>query len=382
LPLSRGGSLPWRPELETAARQLEARLAAADSDALGAAVDAEIGGQADAFARALLRYRHHPYVRELREPPVLWSEGTTRLLDYAPAGGVPVLVVPSLVNRAYILDLTEEKSLLRFLARAGLRPLLVDWSRPGDIEREFALTDYVAGRLDAAFEAAAGIAGTPLGIVGYCMGGSLALALAQRRLRETAALALLATPWDFHAGQAARARLMGQLAAPLTAFFGGLGELPVDVLQSFFAMVDPLLALKKFTRFDRMAEGSAEERDFVAMEDWLNDGVPLALPTARECLAGWYGENLPGTGRWQIAGRTVDPRRIERPSLVVLPAHDRIVPPGAAAPLATLLPQATCLTPRLGHIGMIVGGGAPREVWRPLADFLLRHGAPARWPAH
>jgi polyhydroxyalkanoate synthase len=147
-------------------------------------------------------------------------------------------------------------------------------------------------------------------------------------------------------------------------------------------MIDPLLALKKFRRFDKMAEGSAEERDFVALEDWLNDGVPLALPTAQECLAGWYGENLPGTGRWRIAGRTVDPRRIERPALIVLPANDRIVPPGSARRLAALLPQATRLAPRLGHIGMIVGGGAPHEVWRPLADFLLRHGAAVRWPAH
>jgi poly[(R)-3-hydroxyalkanoate] polymerase subunit PhaC len=380
LPFSRGGSLPWRPEFEAVARDLEACLAGVDCNALDAAVDAEIAGQADAFAQALLRYRHHPYVREMADPPVVWSEGTTGLLDYAPQGGVPVLVVPSLVNRAYILDLREDKSLLRFLARAGLRPLLVDWDKPGDVERGFSLTDYVAGRLDAAFEAAASIAGAPLAVVGYCMGGLLAVALAQRRRRETTAVALLATPWDFHAEQAARSSLLAQFATPFAAMFGNLGELPVDVLQSFFAMVDPLLALRKFLRFGMMPEGSREERDFVALEDWLNDGVPLALPTAQECLADWYGENLPGSGRWTIAGRTVEPQRIDRPALVIVPAQDRIVPPRSAAPLATLLPRATRLTPQLGHIGMIVGGDAPRAVWRPLADFLLQHGSKARWP--
>jgi polyhydroxyalkanoate synthase len=379
LPLSRSGSLPWRPELEKAARDLEASLAAVDSETLAAAVEAEIAGQVGAFAEALLRYRHHPYRRDVAEPPMVWSEGTTRLVDYAPhSAGAPVLVVPSLVNRAYILDLLEDKSLLRHLAGAGLRPLLVDWGKPGESERGFSLTDYVAGRLEAAFEAAACIAGAPLAVVGYCMGGLLALALAQRRRREVSALALLATPWDFHADQAARARLMGQFAGPLTAMFGALGELPVDVLQGFFAMVDPLLALKKFLRFGAMPAGSAAERDFVALEDWLNDGVPLALPTARECLAGWYGANEPGTGRWVVAGRPVDPAQIDRPALIVVPAQDRLVPPRSAEPLAALLPRAARLTPPLGHIGMVVGRGAPRTVWNPLAEFLRRHGGRGR----
>ena len=66
---------------------------------------------------------------------MLWQEGTTRLLDYAPAGGMPVLAVPSLVNRAYILDLAPDNSLMRYLAGLGLRPFLVDWDAPGEVER-------------------------------------------------------------------------------------------------------------------------------------------------------------------------------------------------------------------------------------------------------
>ncbi len=50
---------------------------------------------------------------------MLWRDGSTRLLDYRPAGGAPLLVVPSLINRAYILDLAPGRSLLRHLAEAG-----------------------------------------------------------------------------------------------------------------------------------------------------------------------------------------------------------------------------------------------------------------------
>jgi polyhydroxyalkanoate synthase len=211
-------------------------------------------------------------------------------------------------------------------------------------------------------------------VVGYCMGGLLALALAQRRMRDVAALVLLATPWDFHAEQAPQARLLGSLAELLAASWQLLGEIQVDVLQSFFVALDPLLALRKFTRFAALAEDSPEVESFVALEDWLNDGVPLALPTARECLGGWYGANATASGAWRVAGSPIVPARLTCPSLVVVPERDRIVPPGSAAALGRQLPNATHLSPPLGHIGMIAGSAAER-MWRPLTEWLLRHAA-------
>lgn len=373
LPLLKTGSLPWRPALAEAAKALQQSLAAVAPECFAAAVDAELKTRADTFLRGLERYRHHPYRRTLVEPPVLWQEGSTRLLDYGPTGGAPLLVVPSLINRAYILDLTEDKSLLRFLAASGWRPLLVDWGRPGEIERGFGLTDYIAGRLEAATSAAVEATGAPLAVLGYCMGGLLALALAQRRPTLIESLALLATPWDFHADGAGQPQLLGALADPMARGFASLGEVPVDVLQMLFAALDPLLALRKFTRFAALPEGSAAERDFVAVEDWLNDGVPLALPVARECLGGWYGANTPGRGRWRVAGAAVTPAGVTVPSLVVVPAQDRIVPPATATALAEALPAAERLAPPLGHIGMMIAREAPIVVWRPLVQWLSRH---------
>ena len=364
-------SNPW---LAAIAQELAAQLAAVAPEDFQAALGRELRGQADAFLSGLQRYRHHPYCRPSEARPVVWAEGTTRLLDYAPAGGIPLLVVPSLINRFYILDLKPGRSLLAHLAAHGLRPLVVDWDRPGPAERGFGLTHYIAGRLDAAAEAALALTGRPLAVLGYCMGGLLALALALRRQHEVSCLALLATPWDFHAEQAAQARLLGTMSELLAASWTELGEVPVDVLQSLFVALDPLLALRKFSRFAALDESSPEAEAFVALEDWLNDGVPLALPTARECLGGWYGANETARGAWTIAGSPVVPARFTRPSLVVVPERDRIVPPGAAAALTPQLPRATQLSPPLGHIGMIAGGGAER-MWRPLTEWLLRHAA-------
>ena len=61
-----------------------------------------------------------------------------------------MLFVPSLINRAYVLDLLPERSMLRWLATRGIRPLLLDWGWPGPLERQFGLSELITGRLERA----------------------------------------------------------------------------------------------------------------------------------------------------------------------------------------------------------------------------------------
>ncbi|MGE0722869.1 MAG: alpha/beta fold hydrolase [Alphaproteobacteria bacterium] len=369
-PLWRNGSPPSNPAFDGPARDLADQLRAVDPDAFSEALDRELRTRADRFLTGLERYRHHPYRRRLDDPPAIWSEGTTALRRYGDPRGAPVMVVPSLVNRAYVLDLADGNSLLRFLAGRGFAVHLVDWGAPGPAERAFDLTDYVAGRLEAALDALRAIDPRPLALVGYCMGGNLALALALRRQREFGRLALLATPWDFHADRPEHARAMAAWAAAAAPWIAAWGDLPVDLLQMLFLSNDPALGLRKFSAFADLDPDSDRARAFVALEDWLNDGIPLAAAVARECLVEWYGRNAPARLEWRIAGRPVDPAGIRLPSLVMAPERDRIVPRASAMALAEAIPGATALTPPLGHIGMVVGSGAREAAWLPLARWL------------
>jgi polyhydroxyalkanoate synthase len=374
--------LDWRPELGPAPAALKESLDGVDPEALEAALGGEICRRLDAFLSGILAYRRHPYRRRLADPPTVWSEGPMRLLDYGACAaearnGPPVLVVPALINRAYVLDLSERRSLLRYLAMQGLRPMLMDWGAPGEVERGFALTDYIAGRLESALDTVLSLTGRKPVLVGYCMGGLLALALAARRQDDLRALVALATPFDFHAGNSHQARLAAAQLGPLTPLIERLGELPVDVLQAMFATIDPLGGARKFCAFASLAEsararstGSTQAQDFVALEDWLNDGVPLVAAVAEECLAGWYGANTPARGEWRVAGRPVSPSEVRLRALVVAPENDRIVPPESTKALAAALPDADLMVPPLGHIGMIVASRAEALVWRPLVDWL------------
>lgn len=373
LPSARAGLLPWSPDLAAKAADLTVALNEHDPAALADAVSAEALERLSTVLAAIDTYRRHPYRRDLTDPPVLWRQGGTRVLDYGGAnspGGPAVLFVPSLVNRGYVLDLSAERSMLRWLAGNGVRPLLVDWGAPGPDEQGWTLTDYIAGRLEDALDTVLAETGGPLRLAGYCMGGNLALALAARRPDAIDRLALLATPWDFHAGNAARARMMATASRSLEPVMQAMGELPIDVLQTFFLALDPALTVRKFLRFARLDPGSVSARQFVALEDWLNDGVPLAADVARECLSEWYGDNTPGRGLWRVAGEAVRPETLAMPTLLAIPSSDRIVPPDSARALADRIPDATLLHPPSGHIGMVVGARAERGLWAPLRDWL------------
>lgn len=344
------------------------------TDPFTAAVEAEIHDRLAAFSRGLNAYRSHPYHRQLEDPGVLWESGATRLLDYGPNNGHPVLFVPSLINRAYILDLSERRSLMRWLAgETGIRPLLVDWRAPGETEQAYDLSDYITGPLDQALDAAVVAAGGPVPLVGYCMGGLLTLALAARRPADISGLVLLATPWNFHAERVAQAEALARAVAAAGPLLDAHGVLPVDIIQSMFSALDPFLVTRKFIHFAGANPDSAAAEDFVALEDWLNDGVPLSGPVARECMGGWYGQNTPHRGAWRVAGETVRPESVETPALVLIPQQDRIVPPASATVLADALPNAQSDSPRLGHIGMVAGSRAKSEVWEPLARWLTDH---------
>ncbi len=372
-----GASLPWMPAMRLSPeglaemRRIAAALAAANQppEAFQAAVIRRLLRADRALLAGIAAYRRHPYHRTLPDPPVIWAEGGTRLLDYAPGtAGPPVLLVPSLINRAEVLDLMPGRSLLRFLAGQGVRPLLLDWGWPGEAERHFTLTDYIAGRLERALMALPG----PVVLVGYCMGGLLTLAAALRRPDRVRALGLLATPWNFHADPAetARARAAAALLPGLEPVMQASGALPVDAIQTLFAGLDPFGIPQKFRAFARLDPDSDRAAQFVALEDWLNDGVPLAAPVAREALGGWYGANTPHRLAWRVAGAVVDPAALAMPAFLAVPARDRIVPPASAEALATRLPAPRLHRATAGHIGMAAGSGAEAALWRPLLNWL------------
>jgi polyhydroxyalkanoate synthase subunit PhaC len=288
--------------------------------------------------------------------PTLWQQGQVRLLEYAQAGR-PLLVIPSLINRYHILDLGADHSLLRYLASQGLRPLLLDWGEPDKTTLDHNFNDYYAQYLNPVLE----FLGEPVPVMGHCMGGMMALALAQLKPDAVSRLLLLATPWDFSEGVSAGQRAWLELLQPQLEYMcHAMQCLPVDVLQALLMSYNPFSVLKRFIRLSIDPNPLA-----LLTEDWLSNGVPLAAPIAKETLFDWYLNNSPLNGGWRVLDTVINPSLIHQPTLMVNPLFDRLVPPKSSQPLLSLLPNAKQYQPQTGHLSSVVGPSAP-NVWEAI----------------
>lgn len=324
-----------------------------------------------AFSKGISAYQHHPHRRNVPSPPQWAGTAAAPVLDYGgPENGVPVLVVPSLINKSYVLDLFEDRSFMRALASLGLRPYLLDWTAEDAAPSDADVTHYIQKMLVPALADLKQAHGRPAALVGYCMGGTLCVAPAAQRHDLISSLVLLAAPWDFHADSEGLRHWLSLGRPVMEQTIQSVGEAPVDLLQALFAGLDPTLTGRKFRSFAEMDPDSDAAKRFVVLEDWLNDGVPLAGPTAEECLFDWFLDNTTFQGGWKVDGQPVLPEKINCPTLAVIPARDRIVPPKSAEALAEKIPGADVQSVALGHIGMMTGGRAQKEVYEPVAEWI------------
>jgi polyhydroxyalkanoate synthase len=307
----------------------------------------------------LRKYQEATRPAQTAPMPALHSAHGAALRDYG-GEGRPVLFVPSLINPPNVLDMGE-RSLLRWLAGHGRRVLLLDWGWPGPDRRSLS----IAGHVERILLPLMATLGEPADLVGYCLGGTMALAAA--RIGAARSVATIAAPWHFSGFPEESRAELGRLWAGAQPTVAALGVLPMEVLQCAFWNLDPARTIAKFIAFAGL-EG-AEARTFVMLEDWANDGPPLSEAAARELFEGLFRDDLTGTGRWQAAGATVDPESLAVPLLNIVSTTDRIVPAASSVRAGARLDLA------LGHVGMVVGSRARRSLWEPLAGWLSRTAA-------
>ena len=328
---------------------------------------------------------------------VVWSEGAARLLRFrrtspgspASTGGTDsvdahaskpaVLLVCSLINRPYILDLLPERSVVGGLLDAGLDVWLLDWGHPRPEDERLGLAHYALGALPRAARAVAAAVGAPPHVLGYCMGGTFALmALAAGQL-EAQSLVAMATPVDFHdTGLLSQwCRAPGFDPAELAAAHGNL---PPYILQPAFKALDPVGLASKFVHLDAKIGDDDFLRFFFAMEGWLEDSVAFPGRAFEEWVA-LYRENALARGALAIDDQPIDLRRVVCPILNIVAERDYITPGPSSLALGALVGSRDYELVQMsgGHIGLSTGGAAHKHLWPKVAAWL--HARTAAAPA-
>lgn len=265
-----------------------------------------------------------------------------------------MVLVPSLINPPHILDLDRETSLADAVKKMGRRVLLLDWGRA----RERHGLD-VAGHVDKLMVPLLDEVGEPPALIGYCLGGTMAIAAAN--LIPVDRVATLATPWNFSLYPADARLALERLWQSSKASAKQLGALPMELLQAAFWSLDRARTVAKFADFGALDPGDPRARRFVALEDWANEGESVPFPAACELIENLFGADLSGRGEWRVDGRAVSDG-LPCPLLNLTATGDRIAPAATA-------PSGPTHTIDSGHVGMIVGS-ARGELHCLLGEFV------------
>jgi polyhydroxyalkanoate synthase len=358
----------------------------------------------DSMAAAGARLRVHGQAALLRlvrgKPPVDFIAGPAtphdlvedgplaRLLRYRAAGPVqptPILIVASLINRYYVLDLLPELSVIAELCRHGFEVFVLDWKAPGQDGPARGFADYLDGAIATATATAAATtaakagkgADGKVGLLGYCMGGTLAAMFAARHPRSLRWLTLLGTPIDFHqSGRLAEWTQRPRFDADL--LMDVYGNMPPWLMQSGFKLLNPVDTLAKLMRLHQNAEDEQVVRQFVALESWLDDNVAFPGGVYREYIRRLYQENALLRGELRVAGERLELKSLSAPLLNVVALRDHICAP----PSSRALQERVGSTDKqlmefdTGHIGLTTSRRAHAELWPRIISWMeARSGA-------
>ncbi len=317
---------------------------------------------------------------------VIHRENKWRLLRYRPAPGgprlqTPVLLVPSLINRHYVMDLLPGKSLAEDLVKAGHDVYCLDWGTPGDEDRHLTFDDICDRYLGRAIRKVA--SRSPRGkthVLGYCLGGTLATIHAAVHPEHVASLLVLAAPVGFE-GETGLLETWTRLDSfKVSDVVEAFGNVPWQLMQSAFTMLRPTLGLSKAVhvvdkamqdepnnanKWDEFSEG------FRALETWGNDNVSFPGACYVRYIEELYRKDALIKGTFTLAGAPVHLEKITVPTMCIVFQHDNIVPLKNAAVLVDKIGSTDKELVSLpgGHVGAVVSRGAQKTLWPRMSAF-------------
>lgn len=286
---------------------------------------------------------------------------------------VPLLIVYALVNRPYMMDLQEDRSMIRGLLEAGLDVYLIDWGYPDAGDRHLTLVDYVQRYIGHCVDYLRDryrLAG--INLLGVCQGGALSLCFTSLHPEKIRNLVTMVTPVDFHTPDNLLTHLIRHVDVDLLV--DTFGNPPGQLLNFAFLSLSPFrLAGQKYVEVMDILDDARALKNFLRMEKWIFDSPDQAGEAFRQFAKDFFQHNKLVEGEVVIGDRRVDLRNVVMPVLNVYASQDHLVPPAASRALAACCGSEDYseLSFHGGHIGIYVSSRAQREIPPAIADWLL-----------
>ena len=307
--------------------------------------------------------------------------GTLKVLHYRCQQSAeyiePVLICFALVNRPYVLDLDNDRSVVQRLLERQLNVYLIDWGEPSPEDCSTRLEDYICQQLDHVAQFVCEHSGAPqINLLGYCMGGAMSTlyaALYQQRVRN---LVLLAAPIDCGEDDGLLNLWTKAEYFDVDGLIDAYGNCPDWFLKACFQLMKPVQnCLEKYLNLAEKKDDAAFLENFMTLQRWADDGIPVAGETFRDFVKFFYQQNLLIRGEMALCGRPVKLNAIHCPILMLVADQDHLVPPRSTLALKQYVesPEVEAMSINTGHIGLAVSSKAHSQLWPAAADWIASH---------
>jgi polyhydroxyalkanoate synthase subunit PhaC len=308
---------------------------------------------------------------------VIWTHRGTTLWRYRSTKRtfpVPVLLVFALINRPDIFDLRPGNSFVEFLLDEGFDVYLLDWGVPDEADNDLGLDYYVADEIPSGIRETLRSSGEEeVSLLGWCIGGTLSLMhCAVSPDSPVRNLLLLTTPID--------------TSGSLYANWVGRDEFDVDHVAEVYGAVPGRSVdfanklMKPVTNYwttyrrlwQQVYDGDFKPEAYQTMARWVADNPPFPGRAYREWITSMYKENRLVRGRMRVRGERVDLGAVEQNLLVVTAGADHIAPRPGTLPVLDQVgsEDVTHFDRPGGHIGLMAGSRARKEIWPDIAEWL------------
>ena len=306
----------------------------------------------------------------------IYAQGTLKLHHYRPLAEsvyrIPVLIVTSLVNQPYILDLIPGQSMVEFLLRQGYDVYLIEWGRPRQEHKDLTLEDHVQGRLPECVARVLAHSGEKqLTMIGYCVGGLLAALYASLYPKAPVKnLVLMAAPINSD-GLVSLKAWMGEHFDE-ESLLAQFGNVPADWMQNALRALRPLGKVAGTMSLLNNVDKPGVVASNLRMTKWETDNIPFPGGVFRQVVRDFMRGNKFVSGTWEIGGKRADPRNIRMPVLHLLAQEDHITPYDAARSLLPIIASTDKqeIIVKGGHVGLVAGRGAETRMWPALDSWL------------
>ncbi len=289
-----------------------------------------------------------------------------------PAGVTPLLIAYALVNRPYMMDLQQDRSLIRRLLEQGLDIYLIDWGYPNGADRFLDLDDYINGflhncldhvldehKIDAA------------NVLGVCQGGTFSLCYTALHPERVKNLITMVTPVDFRTPE----NLLSKWAQDMDvdAVVDSSGNVSGEMLNMAYVSLMPFrLMQQKYVSMVDILKDPRQVENFMRMEKWIFDSPDQSGDAFRQFTQWFFQENRLVKGTVELGGRKVDLKQITQPVLNIYGRQDHLVPPSASIPMERYVGSKdyTAFEMDVGHIGMYVSGKSQKQLPETIARWL------------